>query len=406
MSTFRSFISITISLLCSFSLIGQSNTKSENNNQLKQIHKLNTQNCKDTLSSTIKGEEFYNIAIQKAQDNLVTESVYHLKEAVKLGFNAPYYEQIKFSNHFNSIKHTSTWKEFLNDLQSLFTQEVQYPHYRYELLKLYQEEQEYRGMIINGRIANEVSSVIEATDRYHVMRLEKIIDEIGWPTYTKVGKDGAHAAWSIAQHAVFNMPFMKACLQLMQSYLHKNEIDEVDYAYLYDRFHTNGDLQKQRYGILFDLPIEQEHLVEERRAKMGFSISLAEYTQKASYKVPTQEEVKKHNDSLQIAYIKNIKNAKKLLEEDNHRQASIFYSKALGCLGYIKTEDIYDAMKTYALCRNQRFDFEAIKLLRCLSARGFNDITLLENEEAFKFSLQKNKLWQETIMVIKKYNSN
>ena len=35
----------------------------------------------------------------------------------------------------------------------------------------------------------------EALDKVHTARMKQIIAEIGWPTITKVGKDGAFDAW-------------------------------------------------------------------------------------------------------------------------------------------------------------------------------------------------------------------
>src|SRR5687767_4490529 len=71
--------------------------------------------------------------------------------------------------------------------------DVAEPEVRDELLAMMAEDQDER---LNGG-----GSV--ATDRERVERLQEIVDEHGWPTLPMVGKEGATAAWVIAQHADF-----------------------------------------------------------------------------------------------------------------------------------------------------------------------------------------------------------
>jgi len=41
--------------------------------------------------------------------------------------------------------------------------------------------------------------------------LAEIIDKVGWPMISRVGRNGAEAAWLIAQHAVLDTEFMSSC---------------------------------------------------------------------------------------------------------------------------------------------------------------------------------------------------
>jgi len=78
-------------------------------------------------------------------------------------------------------------------------------------------------------------------------RLREIIDEHGWPTFDLVGKDGATAAWLIAQHADFDVQFQAEVLDLMRAALEAGQADATEVAYLEDRVAVNRG-EPQRYG--------------------------------------------------------------------------------------------------------------------------------------------------------------
>lgn len=109
----------------------------------------------------------------------------------------------------------------------------------------------------------------------HVNQLKKIIEKIGWPTISTVGKEASEAAWLIVQHADFDIEFQKSCLVLIE---HAAKIDEAalpNIAYLTDRILVN--LKKpQKFGTQFYIdekgvfgprPIENEKGVDALRAK-------------------------------------------------------------------------------------------------------------------------------------------
>jgi hypothetical protein len=118
-------------------------------------------------------------------------------------------------------------------------------------------------------------------DEQHVRRLKQIIDEHGWPGNSLVGRDGADAAWLIVQHADFDLPFQKRCLELLEAAPAK-EGEPKNIAYLTDRVLVNEN-KPQRYGTQLGdnftpRPMEDPENVDQRRAKIGLP-SLAEYIQ-------------------------------------------------------------------------------------------------------------------------------
>ena len=113
--------------------------------------------------------------------------------------------------------------------------------------------------------------------------LKEVVDKHGWPGASFVGKNGAHDAWLLVQHADRDREFQKKCLLLMKPLVANGEAAAVDFAYLTDRVLV-ADGKKQLYGTQFHdvkgkmepQPIENEADVDKRRQEVGLN-SLAEY---------------------------------------------------------------------------------------------------------------------------------
>jgi hypothetical protein len=115
----------------------------------------------------------------------------------------------------------------------------------------------------------------ENLDATHTNKLKEIIDKIGWPTITQVGKNGSEQAWLLAQHADHDPDFQAFCLDLMKE-LPLGEVNPSHIAYLEDRVRVNRG-EPQLYGTQFDqiggkhvlFPIEDENEVNSRRNEVG-----------------------------------------------------------------------------------------------------------------------------------------
>jgi hypothetical protein len=135
----------------------------------------------------------------------------------------------------------------------------------------------------------------EAIDVKHTERMKEIVAEIGWPTISKVGLEGASNAWLLVQHADHDVDFQEHCLQLMKE-APAGEVDVTDIAYLTDRVCVNRD-RGQLYGTQFTqedsehIPrtIEDEVNVDARRAEVGMG-PLSEQIQHMYNKYPFNEE--------------------------------------------------------------------------------------------------------------------
>jgi len=136
-------------------------------------------------------------------------------------------------------------------------------------------------------------------DKEHTEKIKEIIDEIGWPTISKVGEEASFNAWLLVQHADHDVPFQERCLELMKQES-EGEVSKHDLAYLEDRVRINtGRLQvygtqfksvEDNNGIFEPKDIEDPDRVDERRKSMGLK-TLAENVEEMyrKYNVPKPE---------------------------------------------------------------------------------------------------------------------
>lgn len=123
---------------------------------------------------------------------------------------------------------------------------------------------------------------VRAVDEDNTTWLKGVVEKHGWPTNTRVGTDGADAAWLLVQHADHDPKFQRHCLDLMVK-LPKDEVSQSNLAYLTDRV-LLAEGRKQLYGTQFTVvngkwkprPLEDEANVDKRRAEVGLP-PLAEY---------------------------------------------------------------------------------------------------------------------------------
>lgn len=140
-----------------------------------------------------------------------------------------------------------------------------------DLVKMVEVDQTMR-----NRCRTSLDEWDESIDHRNTERMKDIIDEIGWPSISKVGKAGSSNAWLLVQHADHDLDFQKKCLELMKLEA-EGEVSKRDIAYLEDRILT-GQGMPQSYGTQFytnsdgqlvPLPIQDPDNVDKRRAVMG-----------------------------------------------------------------------------------------------------------------------------------------
>lgn len=112
--------------------------------------------------------------------------------------------------------------------------------------------------------------------------LDDIISQIGYPTETKVGKEGSDAAWLIIQHAISAPAFMERCLTLLKKAVDDGEANPIGLAYLSDRVAVYRE-KVQLYGTQFDWdengelnPQPFDNLVEVNRRRKTLGLNTLE----------------------------------------------------------------------------------------------------------------------------------
>lgn len=153
-------------------------------------------------------------------------------------------------------------------------------------------------LIKKEELSNGYNEEMEALHNANAKELSQIIDDIGYPTIDKVGKEANEAAWLIIQHSIGQPEFMKKSAEMLKKAVQENKADPISLAYLADRIAV-FEGKEQLYGTQFDWDINGEmspnqidniEKVNLRRKTLGLN-SLEEQT------VIMKERVKKENQS-------------------------------------------------------------------------------------------------------------
>ena len=129
----------------------------------------------------------------------------------------------------------------------------------------------------NGKLFDGYHPEMEAVHLENATLLESIIDSIGWPGRSKLGDDGAGAAFMILQHAISRPGLQRRALELILEAVPAGDANPLDAAFLSDRialyegreqlFGTQFDIDER--GLLSPIPIQDPDHVDERRADLG-----------------------------------------------------------------------------------------------------------------------------------------
>jgi hypothetical protein len=148
---------------------------------------------------------------------------------------------------------------------------------RDQLLRMDALDQTVRGeLAADGSLFKGYHPRMEAVHRANAEKLRDIITRVGWPGETLVGKEGANAAWRIAQHSIGFPDFMRACRNLLDEASQRGDAPRWQFAMIDDRINVNEG-RLQRYGTqlrdtvngLAPYPLEDVKQVEKWRQEIG-----------------------------------------------------------------------------------------------------------------------------------------
>src|SRR6188472_4414563 len=78
-----------------------------------------------------------------------------------------------------------------------------------------QEEHDARADLVRRGVLDQ-DHPLRAMHLRHATRLADVLDTVGWPGVSRVGAEGAEAAWLVAQHAAaVDLPLAERCVDLL-----------------------------------------------------------------------------------------------------------------------------------------------------------------------------------------------
>lgn len=119
-----------------------------------------------------------------------------------------------------------------------------------ELIEMARYDLQVREELLEaGKLSPGYNPDMERVHLKNAARLEEIINTIGYPTPSEVGKEASEAAWLIVQHAISKPALMKRCYALLSAA--SDDINPQNLAYLHDRIcYFEG--KPQKFGTQFD----------------------------------------------------------------------------------------------------------------------------------------------------------
>ena len=157
--------------------------------------------------------------------------------------------------------------------------EVKEPELRAELLAMRQEDEELHTRLSEAAaLTGHYVPSLRAVHEKNAARLREILSEYGWPDESRVGPEGAYAAWLIIQHGIGDPNLQRAVLPLLEQEAAAGRVPRWQAAYLEDRiamyerrpqsFGTQW-LDDPRDGRTRPWPIQEPGKVDGLRAGMG-----------------------------------------------------------------------------------------------------------------------------------------
>jgi hypothetical protein len=140
-------------------------------------------------------------------------------------------------------------------------------------------------LVKSGQLSKGYHDEMKEMHNKNALELNEIIDDIGYPTVDKVGKEASEASWLVIQHAIGQPAFMKKCLLLLEGAVNECKADIIDLAHLKDRILVFQD-RPQYYGTQYDWDengelspniMDDAVNVDERRKSIGLN-SIEEQT--------------------------------------------------------------------------------------------------------------------------------
>jgi len=366
-STMKQVIFLMAFVAFSFQLSGQTTLQEWSKKADEQYDAKNFTAAVKSYQKGFKLEEpgsstLYNAACTAALAGKKSKAFKWLNQSIEKGWrNKAWMNEDPDFNSINSGKKWDAINALVDEKIAAYEATLKYPELRKELLAMQEEDQKWRKAIGTAETEEEKQKVYDEVgkvDDKNTARMKTIIEEIGWPKKSDVGKDGASAAWLLVQHADRQPQFQAKCLPLLEKAFKEDEASGSNYAYLYDRVALKLG-NKQRFGSQamggdgerkFS-PIEDEWLVSEMRAEYNVNPSIEEYAKIMGfeYTLPTKDEVLEREKKAIKKYKDLSLKIEEHMSEEKFEDAAAIYKDLLKLNGIAKVQDYYNFVRLLVL---------------------------------------------------------
>jgi len=229
-----------------------------------------------------KGSDLYDAAVCNTLNGNIKKAFDLLNKGIRAGINIsrlkidPALEELHFKKDWNVLVRRS------KKIQKKEFKQTKFPKEAKELAELWEKDQYWRFRLGSAYdkndtvTANIIWKKLRPLDSINLIQFQAVMDRIGWPTATKVGKLGASTAFLIIDHSPREV--MEKYFPLLEAAAKNGEAPLSSYATMKDRILVNRGKRQvyatQRYWdsnlkkfVFF--PIEDEKNVNTKRKEAG-----------------------------------------------------------------------------------------------------------------------------------------
>lgn len=329
-------------------------------------------------------QQYWDAAIQYARAKKVDEAFCMLDKAIEAGMADA--KRLQEKTRIENLHEDPRWDQAVEKMrlaEEAFMHSLSHPELRTELMRRWDNDQALVGQWDQQRV------VIENNSR----RLKEVIDQIGWPTISMVGKDGSWTAWAIAQHA-YDIKFQRYCLSQIARALSNNEVEPDIYAELHDRIARNtyqqqlfGMATMEREGVEGFYPIQKEWNVNQRRRQIGLPpLEVFANMNHIDYKRPSKQEFESEEHLIRTEAMEYYDQALYALSNQSVSEAIDQFNLAMekyGCLTNLQIFE-FSARLAQTGSDDQAVVQKISELVRLLLDRQWDSIGLVLIDERFE----------------------
>lgn len=175
------------------------------------------------------GLNYYNLAICYSNKGDTDSTLYFIRQV--LGQTSEFNNLVYTDNDFDFLRNNPLWNNIVHTIDSAHLSanpDIKKPDLSIELFHIYLMDQHVRGLGLKN-----MKLVSSSVDSINIVKVVKIINQYGWPTFSMVGITSATGAFLVIQHSPIQIQ-LKYLPQLMEA-AKQNEAKKEWLALLIDR---------------------------------------------------------------------------------------------------------------------------------------------------------------------------